>query len=174
MGPNRMHCNLFSIRHLYILTLITRKVQAIYRRYTHQMTAVLSEVSVFCLKAGCKIRLVGYGSKHSSQFFSYKPFVHNYTLNLKTTSYIWSVSILNDCCSIKYIPCMVYSCKRESARELLPQTYIGCSLIENSVHILQTLVCTSLFGLELHMTTKLTYLMIAHQTTALLPTMHHL
>ena len=35
-----------------------------------------------------------------------KPFVHAYLHNLKTTGYIWTFSILNDCSTIGHIPCV--------------------------------------------------------------------
>ena len=44
------------------------KLQDIYERCIHWMTALLSEISIFCVRAGCEIRLMTYGSKHSLQF----------------------------------------------------------------------------------------------------------
>ena len=59
------------------------------------MTALLLEISIFCVRAGCDIRLVNYGSQHLITALSNKPFVGAYTHNLKTTGYIWTFSILS-------------------------------------------------------------------------------
>ena len=60
---------LFQIRHLCRLTLVTRKLQDVYERCTYRMTALLSERSILDVRAGCEIRLLGYGSKHSLKLF---------------------------------------------------------------------------------------------------------
>ena len=86
MDPNARH-NLSPIWHLCILTLITRKLLVIYGRCKYWTTALLLKISIFCVKAGFEIWLPSYGSKHSSQFLSNKPFVHPYMHNLKTTGY---------------------------------------------------------------------------------------
>ena len=49
------------------------------------MTAVLSDMSIFCVRAGCKMQLASYGSKNALQSLSDKPFVHTDMHNLKTT-----------------------------------------------------------------------------------------
>ena len=217
MDPN-MYRNLFLIWYLCILTLITRKLQVIYRHSTYRMTALLSKMSiflgynymqdtigklwiqthittsfqyictyltrnlkttgcvwmftyqvtvskmsVFCIRSACEIWLANYGSKHASQFLSDNPFVCPYKHTLKTTSYIWMIIILNHCSTIGDIPCVVYSCKRYSTGELLPQTSIGCSLIQHCVCILQARIYIAI-GCALRMTTKPTYLMTACYT----------
>ena len=108
-----------------------------YGRCTYQMTALLLEMPIFCDRTGCEIQLVSYGSKHSVQFLFDKPFVHPYTLNLKTTGYIWTFIILNDCSTIRDIPSVVQGFKRDANGALWPQTRIGRSLSQNCVHILQ-------------------------------------
>ena len=92
------HRNLFqyNIYTVYILTLVTWKIQVLYKRCTYWMTALLSGVPIFCVRAGCEIGLVSYGSKHSLQFLSDQWFVHPYTHNLKTTGYIWTFSVSYD------------------------------------------------------------------------------
>ena len=52
---------------LCILTLLTWKVQVVYGCCTYQMTPLVFEISIFCIKAGCKIQLVSYASKHALQ-----------------------------------------------------------------------------------------------------------
>ena len=85
-----------------ILTLRTWKLQVVYWRSTHRMTAILLKMSIFCVRAGCEIWFVSYGSKHASQFLSDKPFACRYMQGcwlcahshiLKATGYIWMVRI---------------------------------------------------------------------------------
>ena len=45
----------------------------------YEMTVLLLEMSIFCVRASSKIRLAIYGSKHVLQCLSNKPFVHTYT-----------------------------------------------------------------------------------------------
>ena len=68
MDPNTYH-NLFPIRHLCVLTLVTWKLQVIYEHCTYRITALLLQISIVCVWAGCEIPLVSYGSKHSLEFF---------------------------------------------------------------------------------------------------------
>ena len=60
--------------------LITQKLQFVYGCSTYEMTALLSEMSIFYARAGCEIRLVSYGSKHASQSPSDKSFVYILTV----------------------------------------------------------------------------------------------
>ena len=101
-----------------------------------------------------------YGSKHSSQLLSDKPFVRPY---MKSTGYIGTFSIWNDCSTIGDIPCVVYCCK--STHRSFSDIKIVC------VHLKS--VYASLLHAQLRVTPKLTYLawlLTTHQTTALLPT----
>ena len=58
--------------------LVTQKLQVVYECCTYQMTAVLSEISILSVRAGCKIWLLSLApnTHHSSLG---KPFVHAYT-----------------------------------------------------------------------------------------------
>ena len=55
------------------------------------MTALLSEMSIFYVRAGCEIQLASYGSKHALQTLSGNPFVCTYKHNLKTTGHTCTV-----------------------------------------------------------------------------------
>ena len=85
---------------LCILTLTTRKLQVthvdvllyIYMKNNCSTTCVYDK-SIFYVRAGFKIRLVSYGSKHASHSLSNKLFVHTWTHNLKTTGHIWTFCI---------------------------------------------------------------------------------
>ena len=101
--------------------------------------------------------------------------------NLKTSGYIWTFDISNDCYIIGDILCVVYSCMRDLIGELCPPTHIGHSLIQHCVCVYPASPCihvpTSLLGVQLCNRTKLTYstctlsLHTTPQTKALLPTM---
>ena len=127
------------------------------------MTALLSEMSFFCVRGGCEIQLASYGSKHAWQSPSDKQFVHTYTHNLKTTGHIWEFCILNNRSTIEDIPCVRQSCMRDLTGELGHQTCISRSLIQHCVRILQA-VHPLLFVVQLRMTTIPTYLMTAYYT----------
>ena len=43
-----------------MLTLVTRKLQVVCGHSTYQMTALLSEMPSFCVRAGCEIRMASY------------------------------------------------------------------------------------------------------------------
>ena len=47
----------FRYNILCILTLVTRKLQVVCWRSTYPMTALLSEMSIFSVRAGCKLRM---------------------------------------------------------------------------------------------------------------------
>ena len=52
---------------------------------TYWMTALLSEMSIFWVRVACEIQLANYmyGSNHTSQFLSDRPFACTYMHNLK-------------------------------------------------------------------------------------------
>ena len=52
---------------LCVITLITQKLQVICGFFTYGMTALHSELSIFCVRVGCGIRMAGYASKDTSQ-----------------------------------------------------------------------------------------------------------
>ena len=65
---------------LCVLTLVTRKLQAVCGRFTYRMTALLLEMSIFCGRAGCEIWMASYASKHASQSPFDKPFLRIYSV----------------------------------------------------------------------------------------------
>ena len=65
-------------------------------------------MSSFCVRAGCQIRLVSFGSKHVSQGACDKPFVYTYTHNLITTGHMWMFSVSNYCSTIGDIAGLVW------------------------------------------------------------------
>ena len=91
---------------LRIITLITQKLQVVYGHSTYWMTALLSRMPVFWVKAACKIWLARHGSKMHCKFFP----IHHLLLlthNLETTSCIWTFCLLNNCSTIEGISCVV-------------------------------------------------------------------
>ena len=130
-----------TFRHniLCVLALVTRKLQAVCGRSTYGMPAVLSEMSISCVRAGCKIQKASYASKHASQSLSDKPFLRIQCTkihNLKTSGHMYTFSISNKCNIITDFLCVVYSCTRDPTGELRPETRIGRSPIQHCVHIL--------------------------------------
>ena len=109
MDPNT-HWNRFLIQHFCVLPLVTRKLLDVYRRCTYQTTALLSEMSIFCVSAGCEIWMANCASKHESQSLSDKPcvciqlYLDTY---MKTSDHTWTFSISNDCYIIGDILCVV-------------------------------------------------------------------
>ena len=93
------------------------------------MTALLSEMSTFCDRAGCEERLTSYGSKHAPQSLYDKALVRTYMHTLKDTGPTWMLSISNNCSIIGAIPCVVKNCMRDPTGELRPQTHVDRSLI---------------------------------------------
>ena len=134
----------FRYDFLCVLTLVTRKLLVVCGRSTYRMTALLSDMSTLCVRAGCKIRMVSYASKHALQSLSDKPFLRiqctctcTQTHNLKTSCHLWTFTKLNDSYIIEDILRVVQSCNRDPTGELRPETRIGCSLIRHFVCILQ-------------------------------------
>ena len=90
MAPN-MHHSPFLIHHfVHILTHIIKKLQVVCRHSTYWTIALLLEMSIFWVTAGCGIRLMNYNSKHASQSLSNVLFVHTY--NLKAIQVIYGNS----------------------------------------------------------------------------------
>ena len=137
----------FRYNILCMLTRISRKLQLICRHSTYQMTAILLEMSIFCVRAGCKIQIVSYASKHASQSLSNKPFLL-IQCNLKISGRMWAFSISNDCYIIRGILCV------------LRVAHVPVVLWYNIVCICCKPIYTSLFGTQLRLTTKLTYLIV--------------
>ena len=60
---------------LCVFALITWKLQIVCGRSTYRTTASLSEMSIFCVRVGCEIRMNSHASKHTSQSLSAEPFL---------------------------------------------------------------------------------------------------
>ena len=105
--------------------------------------------------------MVRYASKHISQSLFDKRVLGNQTYNLKTSGYMWKFGILNDCYIIRQILCAVQGYTRNTTGELRSETHVGRSLIYNIVCVYCKSVYTSPFGMQLDLTTKFMYLMIA-------------
>ena len=136
MNPNT-HCNHFPIWLLCILTLITQKLHVVYGHSKYQTTALPSKISIFCVTTGCKIRVASYGSKHTSQYLSNKPFVHNYTHILQVQvvdgcSAYWMTVLLSETFLVWFMQLHERSDWRARS-----QTSISHSLIQHCVGILQ-------------------------------------
>ena len=65
VAPN-MHCSVFSIRHLCILTHIVWKLLVVHKCSAYRMTALLSETFLEWFRVACVIRLESYSPRHTS------------------------------------------------------------------------------------------------------------
>ena len=148
---------LFPIRHLCVLALVTRKLQDVYKRCTctYWMTAVLSEIPIFCVRAGCKIWFVSYmySSKHSSQFFPI-----NYLCVL--TRITWKLQVIYGC-SARWMTALLldtflvwFRVAREIQMESYGSRHISVVLWDKLVCVYCKPICTSLFGAQLCMTVE--------------------
>ena len=146
---------------LFILKLITCKLQVAFGCSTYQMTALLSEMSIFCVRAGYEIQFASYASKHAMQCLSDKPAVRTYMDNLKTTGHILTFCISNDCCTIGDIPCVIYSCMRDLTGELRGPKHASVVLWYNIACVYSKLMYTLLFADNY---AKFTYLMTVYYT----------
>ena len=72
MNPNthRIHFAILGFVHTY--TLVTRKLQVGCGRSTYRMTVLLSQILIFCIKAGFETQMASYTSEHPSQSISDK------------------------------------------------------------------------------------------------------
>ena len=75
MDPNTYRNTLRYVV-LCVLTLVTRKLQVVCRRSTYRRTALLSQMSIYCVRAGFEIQMASYASKHASKSLSDKPLLH--------------------------------------------------------------------------------------------------
>ena len=93
----------FQYSILCVLTHITLTLQDmhVHGHSTYWMAALLSEMSISCVRSGCKILQVSYGSKHTSQCLFDKAFAHTYVHNLKTAGDIRTFYISNSCSTIR-------------------------------------------------------------------------
>ena len=101
------HHNLFPIHFMHAYTHNTKSPGHIRMFYMSKMTAPLSKMSIFCVRAECEIWFSSYGSKHAAHSFSGMPFFCPYTHNLKTIGHMWMICISNDCSSVEDILCVV-------------------------------------------------------------------
>ena len=95
MNSNKEHNN-FPIQH-FVHT-YTRNSKT-----TERM--LLTEMSTYCVRAGCKILMARYPSNHELLSLSDKPFLLD--INLETSGHMWTFSISNDCFIVGDILCVV-------------------------------------------------------------------
>ena len=68
------HRNLDFGLFLSFHTCITQKLNIVYEQSANQTTALLSEIFLFMVRAGCELRPASFASKHASQSLSDMPF----------------------------------------------------------------------------------------------------
>ena len=88
MAPNTQS-GLFPVRHFVCKhTHNSKTTHPLWPFYIYQMTEIISEMSIFLIRAACEIQWLSYGFKHTSQSLSPTPFVRTYMHNLRTTGCI--------------------------------------------------------------------------------------
>ena len=134
-----------------VLTHITQKLQVVYGHPAYRITALLSEMPIFWVRAACEIRLVSYGYKHASQSLSNKPFACTCRHNLKT------IPVVNGCSTYHTIALLLESSlyglelhDRSEWRATAPDMHCGHSLRQHCVHMLQTCTYIAIWCATMH------------------------
>ena len=161
------------------------KLQVMDGSAVYRMTALLSEVSIFYVRAGCEVWFRSYGSKYTSQSRFDKPFVHTYMQNLKSTGhtlYMDGLHIEWLLCYQRHSLCSLELHERFNWKAMRPQTHQSFSdtlcAYTTSPYIHHCLVCNYLWQQTSHTTNKphvhshTLWLHTTYQTTALLPKMY--
>ena len=140
-----------------VLILVTQKLQVACGHFTYRMAALLLEMSIFCIRAGCQIQLASYGSTTHHGIF--------------TVSHLYILT----CITWNYRSCFAYYMTAPLSEEFLVWFKFALEIwLEGYGPDMHqsfcdtTLLCvywkpihTSLFGTWVCLTTKLTYLMTA-------------
>ena len=116
---------IFLLLHLFHSS-ISQKLQGVSKWSIQWMTAQLSEIFLFLVRAASELRSVCYGSKYASWSLSYMymQFLHNYTYNSNTNCCIRMFHLLNDSSSIRHIWCQVKSYIHDITTRLQIPTFI--------------------------------------------------
>ena len=138
------------------------------------MTTLLSEISISCVRAGCKVRLVSYGSKHASQSPSDKQFVWPYMHNLEI--YRSHMNILHIEQLLRYqrhCSCALDLHERSDWRAMAPdkqQSFSDATLCAYTAN--QYTHCYLVSNYAWQQNSRALWLHTTHQMTALLTMMH--
>ena len=155
----------FQYNILCVLTLLTWKVQVICGRSTYQKTALLLEIAIFCVRAECEIGT----SKHASQSLCDKPFLHiqctysrHITWKLQVIygrSAYRMTAILSETFFVWFRVALEIRLKSYGPRHTLVLLWYDIVCMYTA-----SLYIHYYFGTQLHLTTKLTYIMTAYYT----------
>ena len=86
---------------------LTQKLLVVYGCSRHRMNPLLFKMSIFCVRAVCKMWMLSYGSKHLLHSIFNKALVRTLMHTLKTSDQNWTFSISNDYYTIGDILCVV-------------------------------------------------------------------
>ena len=150
---------------------VCRKLQVVYEHSTYQMTALLSVFSVLELDVRHDWWVMA-PNTHCSFF----PMSHLCVLTCKTWKlqliYGWSAYQMTALLSKTFL--VWFTVARDSSGELLPQTRIICSLIQNCVYIASRYIHRYLVrNYAWQQNSRTLWQHTTHQMITLLPTMHH-
>ena len=140
---------------LCIFILVTWKLQVVYGPSTSWMTALLSEMPIFCIRAGYAIWLASYGSKHVSQCLSGKQFVRMYThITWKVQVIYWTFAYRTTALqSETFLVCfrVAWEIQLESFGPRYASVVLWYNIV--CVHVYCKSLHLSLIGAQLRMTT---------------------
>ena len=145
----------FQYNILCVLTLVTQKLQVVCWSSRYRMTAVLMEMSIFCVRGGCKILTVRYASKCSPQFLPISHFCVPSVLRRIT----WKLKVI--CGSLVYLTTSMLSktlfvwfrVALEIQLESYGPRHVSVVLWYDVVCVYCKSIHTSLFGTQLRLTT---------------------
>ena len=137
--------SLWDIKFCMHTNMHNSKLQVICRCSTYETTALLPELSTFCVRAAYKILLASFSSKHASQCLCDMPVVFTYTHNSKTFQFKHRCSTYQTIALLsKTFSLYVFELNERSEwRATAPDAHCGRSLIQ---HFVCKPVHTLLFG----------------------------
>ena len=153
---------------LCILTLVTRKLQVVCWRSRYAMTPLLSEMSIFCVRGGWQILMVRYASNVHRSLFPISYFCIYSVLrhiNLKTQVICGSLAYRTTAILLETF-FLWFKVALEIQLESYGPRHTPVIFWCDIVCVYCKSVYTSLFGLQLCLTTKLMYVMTAYIMTA--------
>ena len=166
MKPNTRIASTFGYDILGILTLVTRTLQVVCGCFTYCIQRLLCYrrciFSMLELDARCEWRFTP-SNMHWNLFSTSHLCVLAHIISKVHVLYV-RFAYRTTALLYRDILCEGQSYMKDSTGEIPPQARIGHSFIQNIVCIYRKLIYTLLFGMQQHLTTKLTHLMTVFYT----------
>ena len=122
---------------LCVITHTTQKLKIVYRCFTYQMIALLSEISILLVRAVWRLLLASYVPKMHRNHFPIRHYLRTYTCNSKTTGHMLMFYILNDCSTVEdvYFSCVTAGCELQMASYTSKHASQSLSNLKTSGHM---------------------------------------